>query len=404
MSTPSESAPGSLSRAAEPHPRIDKAHSSPARARSTSARAHSPAAHTRTSPANGLSPAAQHLAAQAQDFAQALVDWFSAAGKDYPWRRTTDPWAILVSEIMLQQTTIPTVLARYSNWMAQFPTPPALAAADEQTALRSWEGLGYYRRVRALQAAARAIGERFGGQFPSSESGIRSLPGIGDYTTGAILSFAFNRPAPLVDANVSRVFARLLNDPAPIDAPATRRMHWQLAGVLVHPSNPRAYNAALMELGQTLCTTGEPSCLLCPVRQWCTAETPSSLPVKLPKIAVTSVEHWDIFHLTPGGLLMQQQADGTRHQGMYRLPQRPQEEVRGLHHLTDQRYAVTRYKVTRHLYRAAPDTRPQPGEQYIPLESLPHTPMASPDRKIIEKLLLHSRPHPAESNRSREEE
>ena len=116
----------------------------------------------------------------AQEMAQALVDWFATQGRDYPWRRTTDPWAILVSEIMLQQTTIPTVLGRYEPWMAQFPTPVALAAATEEEALRSWEGLGYYRRVRALQAAAKSIVENHGGNFPTTEAGIRALPGIGD--------------------------------------------------------------------------------------------------------------------------------------------------------------------------------------------------------------------------------
>lgn len=343
-----------------------------------------PPSHLRTIP---LSHAALSLATQASSFSQALVNWFTAGGKDYPWRRTTDPWAILVSEIMLQQTTIPTVLARYERWMQQFPTPATLASADEQTALRSWEGLGYYRRVRALQGAAKAIEERHGGIFPTSESEIRALPGIGDYTVGAILSFAFNQPAPLVDANVSRVFARLLNDDSPVDAPATRRLHWRLASVLVHRSNPREYNSALMELGQTLCTSGSPSCLRCPVRQWCTATDPSTLPTKLPKIPISNIEHWDIFLLTPDGILLQQQADGSRHQGMYRLPQRPQATISHLTHLTDQRYSITRYKVTRHLYQASSDTKPRPGEHFVPLEKLEHTPLASPDRKIIQKLL-----------------
>lgn len=334
-----------------------------------------------------LSDAARKLIAQAESFSQALVDWFAAAGKDYPWRRTTDPWAILVSEIMLQQTTIPTVLARYDTWMQQFPTPAALAMADEQTALRSWEGLGYYRRVRSLQAAARAIEEHHGGHFPTTKESIRTLPGIGDYTVGAILSFAFNQPAPLVDANVARVFSRLLNDATPIDTPATRKLHWQLATELVHRSHPRAYNSALMELGQTLCTTGEPSCLLCPVRPWCTATTPAELPTKLPKIPVTAIEHWDILHLTPDGLLLQQQAAGARHQGMYRLPQRPKEAVSHLPHLADQRYSITRYKVTRHLHQAPENTQALPGERYVPLKALADIPLASPDRKIIQQLL-----------------
>lgn len=319
-------------------------------------------------------------------FAQALVEWFSANGRDYPWRRTTDPWAILVSEIMLQQTTIPTVLGRYEAWLQQFPTPADLAKADEQTALRSWEGLGYYRRVRALRAAAIAIMEQHGGHFPTDEAGIRALPGIGDYTVGAILSFAYNSPAPLVDANVSRVFARVFNDATPIDSPAGRKKHWQLAAQLVHRSNPRAYNSALMELGQTICTTGEPTCMLCPVKEFCTASAPASLPVKLPKKETLHTEHHDLFCLTPMGLLMEKQADGKRHEGMYRLPQRPKEAVATLHLLATQKYSVTRYKVTRYLYNA-PQATPQGDEIFIPLPNLPSTPMASPDRKIIERFL-----------------
>lgn len=319
--------------------------------------------------------------------AEALVNWFRAEGRDYPWRRTTDPWAVLVSEIMLQQTTIATVLGRYEAWMAQFPTPAALAAADEQTALRSWEGLGYYRRVRSLRAAACAICERFGGRFPQNESDIRSLPGIGDYTVGAVLSFAYNRPAPLVDANVARVFARLFNDPTPIDSPTGRKAQWRKAAELIHPTEPRAYNSALMELGQTICTGGQPRCLRCPIRRWCKAKHPEALPVKLPKKEITRMEHCDILCITPQGLLLEQQSESARHAGMYRLPRRSHAEVAELEHLCDQAYSVTRYKVTRRLYRAAEGTPARAGERFIPLAALADTPMASPDRKIIRRFL-----------------
>ncbi|MBQ7024700.1 MAG: A/G-specific adenine glycosylase [Akkermansia sp.] len=325
-------------------------------------------------------------------FSQALVDWFTEHGRDYPWRRTTNPWEILVSEVMLQQTTIATVLGRYEAWLRRFPTPEALAAADEQTALHSWEGLGYYRRVRSLQAAAIAISERHGGRFPEDESAIRALPGIGDYTVGAVLSFAYNRPAPLVDANVSRVFARVFNDTTPIDSNAGRKRHWQLAARLVHRNNPRAYNSALMELGQTICTTGSPTCLLCPVREYCTATQPEKLPIKLPRKQSTLLEHWDIWHLTTEGLLLEKQPDGKRHEGMYRLPRREQEEVAQLPHLCDQKYSVTRYKVTRHLYRADHAT-PRAGECHVPLNALPAIPMASPDRKLLQRYLHQSTPH-----------
>ena len=322
-----------------------------------------------------------------RDFAQTLVNWFLQYGRDYPWRRTTDPWAILVSEVMLQQTTIPTVLARYEAWMQRYPTPSHLAQASEQDALLSWEGLGYYRRVRALQAAARAVCEQYDGVFPQSESELRALPGIGDYTAAAVLSFAYNKPAPLVDANVARVLARIYNDPTPIDSTAGRKNMAQRAAVLVHRSNPRAYNSALMELGQSICIPGRPNCLICPVRPFCHAQHPEILPVKAAKRQITTMEHWDIWQLTPHGLLMEQQPTTARHAGMYRLPRRPRELAQSLPHICDQAYAITRYKVTRHLHRAVGDMSPQNAEQYIPIDRLSNVPMASPDRKLVLKLL-----------------
>ncbi|MCH5284256.1 MAG: A/G-specific adenine glycosylase [Akkermansiaceae bacterium] len=323
----------------------------------------------------------------ASPIARALVDWFAHAGRSYPWRRTRDPWAILVSEVMLQQTTIPTVLARYEQWMQRFPTPAALAEASEEEALRSWEGLGYYRRVRSLQATARAIQREHGGHFPTSESALRALPGIGDYTVGALLSFAYNRPAPLVDANVARVFARLFNDTTPVDTPAGRRKHWEWAARLVHPTEPRAYNSALMELGQTLCTPGRPDCLLCPLREHCRAERPEELPVRRAKKELTRLEHHDVWCLRPEGLLMEKQAEGARHAGMYRLPRRSESEVQGLPLLCRQSYSITRYKVTRSLYEAPPGLTPREGECFLPLASLAAAPVASPDRKLLRRLL-----------------
>ena len=326
--------------------------------------------------------------------AAALVEWFARHGRSYPWRRTADPWAILVSEVMLQQTTIPTVLGRYEAWMAQFPTPAALAQATEDEALRSWEGLGYYRRVRALQAAARAIVAEHHGCFPSSEEAIRALPGIGRYTVGALLSFAYNRPAPLVDANVARVLSRVFNDPTPVDSAAGQKLLWERAAALVHPTNPRAYNSALMELGQTLCTASRPQCLLCPIREHCRAEAPETLPVKMPPKELTRVEHCDVWCLGPQGLLMEKQSSRARHAGMYRLPRRPAEALAGLPLICHQKYSVTRYRVTRHLYRATQALPPRPGEEYIAPAELAAVPVASPDRKLIERLLPKELPPP----------
>ncbi len=320
--------------------------------------------------------------------AAALVAWFEREGKDYPWRRTTDPWAILVSEIMLQQTTIATISARYEPWMAQYPTPQALAQASEQEALLSWEGLGYYRRVKSLRAAAIAIVEQHGGQFPREAVQVKALPGIGDYTLGAVMSFAYNEPAPLVDANVSRVLARLFDDDTPIDSSAGKKKQWQLARELLHPHNPRAYNSALMELGQCICTAKAPLCLTCPLRGFCQTKRAEQLPIKQRKMEFSQVEHWDIWCLHPQkGLLMARQEQGARHEGMLRLPQRSKAEVAGLVRLCSQKYSVTRYKITRHLHEAASDITPREGEIFIPLEQLAEQAMASPDRKLLGRFL-----------------
>lgn len=319
--------------------------------------------------------------------AEALVSWFQRCGKDYPWRRTTDPWAILVSEIMLQQTTIPTVLARYEAWLRLFPTPADLARATEQEALRSWEGLGYYRRVRSLRAVAAAVCERYGGQFPTAHEELLALPGIGDYTAGAVRSFAFNLPSPIVDANVSRVIARLDNDPTPIDSTEGRKRHWRRAAEILDRERPRLFNSAIMELGQTYCLPSGPVCLLCPCRELCRAEDPASLPVKTVRPAPTLEVHYDLLCVANGNLLMEKQAGGKRHEGMYRLPRRTEGETQGLKRLATQKYSVTRYRITRHLFAADEVSRARAAEEWIPLANVEELPMASPDRKLLRRFL-----------------
>ena len=302
-------------------------------------------------------------------FRNALVEWFRREGKDYPWRRTTDPWHILVSELMLQQTTIPTVLGRYERWMRQFPTPGHLASVDEQTALRSWEGLGYYRRVRSLQAIAREIVHEFGGEFPDNPEGLKRLPGIGPYTSGALLSFAFNKAAPIVDANVARVLARIDNYSVPVDSTEGLKYLWTRAENLVDPEHAREFNSAIMELGQTYCRISAPDCLLCPVRSFCSAEQPEMLPVKNPKPEITRVEHHDVLYLRGKSILLARCPEGKRHAGMYRFPQREDDHTLSLPHVLKQTYSVTRYKVTRYIHHVAESPAFLEGEELVPLDS-----------------------------------
>lgn len=319
--------------------------------------------------------------------AEALVSWFERCGKDYPWRRTDDPWAILVSEVMLQQTTIPTVLARYEAWLRLFPTPADLARATEEEALRSWEGLGYYRRVRSLKAVAEAVCERYSGRFPSELDALLALPGIGEYTAGAVRSFAFNLPSPIVDANVSRVIARLDNDPTPIDSSEGRKRHWRRAGEMLDGKRPRLFNSAIMELGQTYCLPSGPDCLLCPCRNLCRAENPASLPVKTARPEPTRETHYNLLCVAKDKILLEKQTGGKRHEGMYRLPQRTESETRNMRRLATQKYSVTRYRITRHLFFSDDPAEAREGEEWVALARVEELPMASPDRKLLRRFL-----------------
>jgi A/G-specific adenine glycosylase len=195
-----------------------------------------------------------------------MLAFFDERRRELPWRETSDPYRILVSEIMLQQTRVETVVPYYRRWVQRFPDPASLAEADEEEVLRHWQGLGYYRRARNLQAAAREIVEQWGGDVPGDAKALASLPGVGPYTAGAVGSIAFGQVVPAVDGNVRRVMARLMDDPAPGAALLTREV-----SRLVDPHRPGDFNQALMELGATVCTPRSPDCPVCPVAEVCRA-------------------------------------------------------------------------------------------------------------------------------------
>jgi A/G-specific adenine glycosylase len=200
-----------------------------------------------------------------------LVNWYAHGHRDLPWRRERDPYRILVAEMMLVQTTVAAVVPYYERFLQRFPDVSALARGDEISVLKSWEGLGYYRRARQLHAAARAIVERHAGEFPQDEEAILALPGVGRYIAGAIISFAFNRPAPIVEANTRRVLARWLALEGDITSSATQDELWRAAEQVVPNDNAGTFNQAFMELGAVLCTVRDPACLLCPVASCCRA-------------------------------------------------------------------------------------------------------------------------------------
>ncbi|WP_230467296.1 A/G-specific adenine glycosylase [Lujinxingia vulgaris] len=228
--------------------------------------------------------AASAVAGRVDAFQRALLSWFWRERRELPWRGVGDPYATWVSEIMLQQTQVVTVVDYFQRWMARFPDVAALAAANEEEVLEQWSGLGYYRRARFLHRAAKVIVEEHGGELPSTLEGLRTLPGVGPYTAGAIASIAFGLPAPIVDGNVIRVFARLFAIEGDPRSTANQKSFWGLAEALVDPQNPGDFNEALMELGARVCTPRSPACLLCPVREFC-AGFASGEPEALPEVA-----------------------------------------------------------------------------------------------------------------------
>lgn len=247
-----------------------------------------------------------------------LLAWFDAHRRDLPWRRTRAPYAIWVSEIMLQQTQVATVIPYWERWMARFPSVEALAAASDQDTLELWQGLGYYRRCRLLKQGAEWVVAH---GLPTTASGWREVPGVGPYTAGAIASIAMNEPAALVDGNVERVYARLTGDDA--EGPRLNKAAWRWAEREVHGDRPGDWNQALMELGATVCKPVSPSCGVCPVRSSCVAFAEgrtAELPTKAAKQATVSLTHavWVPVH---GGLLgVRQIPAGQWWEGLWEFP------------------------------------------------------------------------------------
>lgn len=321
------------------------------------------------------------------DFRKALGDWFSRVGKDYPWRRTKEPYAILVSEMMLQQTRIATVLGRgfYTRFLEKFPDVQTLATAGDEELLKAWEGLGYYRRARMLRETAKSVLKNHGGMFPEEEAELMDLPGIGPYTCAALLAFAFGKTSALVDGNVSRVLSRLMDDPEPIDSTATIKRHRAWADGLCDPENPARHHHAMMELGQTVCRTGVPDCMSCPVSAFCKTATPQDLPVKKARVKLTEISEHAIWCRDERGHVLLHHETGSRRTGLWKLPLRTADQCAGLRIISESTYHITRYKVSLKVHLAE-EAGIEPGDQWIPATRLHSLPMAAPFRKALEQL------------------
>lgn len=219
-------------------------------------------------------------------FQNDLIGWFKEEQRVLPWRENQDPYRVWVSEIMLQQTRVDTVIPYFNHFMEKFPNPQSLAAADEQEVLKAWEGLGYYSRARNLQTAVREVVEEYGGIVPNTSKELGALKGVGPYTKGAILSIAYDTPEPAVDGNVMRVLSRILHVEDDIAKPKTRKIFEELVSRTISDEDPSSFNQGLMELGALVCTPKNPSCMLCPVQEHCRAfheGIETTLPVKSSK-------------------------------------------------------------------------------------------------------------------------
>ena len=206
-----------------------------------------------------------------QRFRRQLLAWYRKHGRDLPWRKTDDPYHILVSEIMLQQTQVDRVLPKYHEWLAKYPSLEALAAAPPAEVTRTWYPLGYNIRPTRLQSIAREAVDKFGGALPSDEETLLSFKGIGEYTAGAIRSFAFRERAAILDTNVARVMLRVFIGSGDVKAHAMRRRLWELSETMVPRQHVFDFNQALMDFGATVCVARKPLCLVCPMRTFCRA-------------------------------------------------------------------------------------------------------------------------------------
>jgi len=222
-------------------------------------------------PRAGIGPLPLPEPAQRQRFRRTLLRWYDRNGRDLPWRRTDDPYHILVSEIMLQQTQVDRVLPKYREWLGKYPSLEALADAHEEAAVRTWYPLGYNIRPRRLHAIARESVARFGGELPSDEETLRSFKGIGPYTAGALMSFAFRKRAPILDTNVARVLFRVVVGRGNPKSHQMRKHLWKISGLMVPHKRAFDFNQAIMDFGALVCTARRPACGSCPMAGMCRA-------------------------------------------------------------------------------------------------------------------------------------
>jgi len=342
-------------------------------------------------------------------FATRLLSWYRAHRRDLPWRRTRDPYRIWVSEVMLQQTTVRAVIPYYESWLERFPDLRSLARAPLRDVLRAWQGLGYYQRARNLHRAAGAMTREHAGLIPDDAAALRKLPGFGPYTTAAVLSLAYGRPLPLIDANVRRVLMRLLSIEGG-SSPSLDGKFADLLGKVIPASAPGDFNQAIMELGALVCRSANPQCLLCPVREFCRAAadgTQETIP-RPRRLEVAKIEAAVAVIVRDGRFLIRRRPDKGLLAGLWEFPGGKREDgeslvetlrrevreevgagIEGVRFLTTVGHAYTRFQVTLHVYscrfRRAPALPPK-DFRWVTLRSIRRYPLPSGSVRIVDFL------------------
>jgi len=326
------------------------------------------------------------------DFRRRLLAWFDASARDLPWRHTRDPYAIWVSETMLQQTRVAVVVDYYARFLEKFPTLASLADASEEEVLAVWSGLGYYRRARALHESARAVMAEYNGQIPRTAAGLARLPGVGVYTAAAVASIAFSEPVAAVDGNVERVLTRYYGH-EPVAGSARSGQLKKDAAELVDPRRPGEFNQAMMELGATVCLPKGPLCLTCPVREGCATRGEHAAPPakkmlsrKL-SLALMQRKQWPKSEV----LLEQRPLDAAQMPGMWELPQVKEghQDVSAQlltvrHSITNTNYYVSVYGLNVNEQRMlAPATSQR---EWVPLVDLLARPLTGLTLKVLKRL------------------
>jgi len=336
--------------------------------------------------------------------ASRLLTWYRKNKRTLPWRGHPDPYAVWVSEIMLQQTRVETVIPYFQKWMQLFPTAGHLANATEQAVLNAWEGLGYYSRARNLHKAARILMEEYDGELPRDLDALRALPGIGRYTVGAIASMAFGMDEPTLDGNLRRVFARLFDVTEPADSPAGEKRLWQLAAQHLPKGEAGDYNQALMDLGAAICLPKSPRCPICPLVKMCEARkrgTQDARPVLKPKSAAPHYVHAaGVVTRRQGYVLLAKRPSRGLLGGMWEFPNGrvDGDPARGVVHALETgyrikvrkrealgivRHAYTHFKVTEHVFRCESLSIPRNENlKWVRIRDLEDYPMGKVDRRI----------------------